>query len=119
MTIVLLDDNEMDLFVSSKLLENLHADVTVKGFTNPDNALDFLQADNSVIGLFVDNQMPGMSGFDFLAMLIENDIILPYMAVLTASLGTAERSKYAQLSRKVHLFEKPIKPDQIRLSLSL
>lgn len=119
MKIVLLDDNEMDLFVSRKLLENIRPEFTVESFTNPDLAFAHLADGAGINAIFVDNQMPGITGFDFLKRLIENDVHIPFMAVLTASLGSAERKKYAELGSSVHLFEKPIKPDQIKLSMAL
>src|SRR5215469_7840468 len=74
----LVDDEQLALERLSRLLANF-AEVTVAGTaTDPAEALKFLSSDDarSIDVLFLDIQMPGMTGFELLARLPEQPFVI-------------------------------------------
>jgi CheY-like chemotaxis protein len=71
MNIILVDDNDIDIVVNTKLLKLANITDNVISFNRSENALDWL-AENHPQGGFKDNvmlldiQMPGTDGFQFL-----------------------------------------------------
>ena len=108
MQIALIDDNEIDIFVNTKLLETSSVSCTITSHLNPLEALDELCAKDIDV-IIVDNQMPEITGYGFLEKIIEcKGENLPVMIVLTASVHTDLRTKYEGLHPNIHLWEKPL-----------
>lgn len=78
-TVLLLDDNQIDNLVNSKILKGTGYAENVLVIQSPQEAIDFIRSKMSFGEeipevLFLDIRMPGMNGFDFLRELnlIEN-----------------------------------------------
>ncbi|MBO6516429.1 MAG: response regulator [Bacteroidia bacterium] len=108
MQVVLIDDNEIDIFVNQKLLETSGLGAEISTFSNPVSALKDLQG-RDVDVIIVDNQMPELSGYDFLKKMLEakNDL-KSKMIVLTATVRQDLQDKYKALNPSIHLCEKPL-----------
>lgn len=95
MKIFLIDDNDIDLLISRKLLHKYDETVTVQSFKEPRQALKELVRASYTLPdiIFLDLNMPVMSGWDFLDSLttIVQEPITIYL--LTSSLDDRDREK--------------------------
>jgi CheY-like chemotaxis protein len=71
MNIILVDDNDIDIVVNTKLLKLANITDNVISFNRSENALDWLAKNHTQEGfkdnvLLLDIQMPGTDGFQFL-----------------------------------------------------
>jgi len=69
--VMLIDDNELDIFVNKKLLEAENFSSNVISHLSAQDALDYLKKHSSSVDeipnlIFLDIMMPGMDGFGFL-----------------------------------------------------
>jgi two-component system LytT family response regulator len=104
----LVDDEPLALERLSRLLANVE-EVTIAGSANdPAEALRFLSshAAQSIDVLFLDIQMPGMTGFDLLSRLAEQPLVI----------FTTAYDEYALRAFEVNSIDyllKPIEPEQL------
>lgn len=113
MQIALIDDNEIDIFVNQKLLETTGIKANIKSFLSPVSAYNELQND-PVDLIIVDNQMPEMTGYDFLGKMLEsNPGLNSKLIVLTATVRQDLRDKYNDLNEKIMLWEKPLNVEKL------
>ena len=73
-TVMIIDDSEMDNFLNKMILETMHYSENILTYTNPIHALNYFKELSVQSGegkkipqiVFLDINMPIMSGFDFL-----------------------------------------------------
>lgn len=117
MHLTLIDDNEIDIFVNQKLIESADNTIRVSSYLNPKEALQSL--DNASTDLIViDNQMPELSGYDFLTKLHAKHNELPKTIVLTASVREELEKQYKSIDHNIELWEKPLSVDRLTGLLS-
>ena len=120
--IVLVDDNETTSFLNNRLLGRLALADRVSTFARADEAFEQIwgnenqPVDTAPDLVFVDLKMPGMSGFDFLALY--NTLPQPVqdktvMAVLTTSMHGADTARVAQYPN-VEYLTKPLTEEKMR-----
>ena len=120
--IVLVDDNETTSFLNNRLLGRLALADRVSTFARADEAFEKIWGDGKLPAnaapdlVFVDLKMPGMSGFDFLALY--NTLPQPVqdktvMAVLTTSMHGADTARVAQYPN-VEYLTKPLTEEKMR-----
>ena len=120
--IVLVDDNETTSFLNNRLLGRLALADQVSTFARADEAFEQFwgnEGDTTKAApdlVFVDLKMPGMSGFDFLALY--NTLPQPVqdktvMAVLTTSMHGADTARVAQYPN-VEYLTKPLTEEKMR-----
>ena len=63
--ILLVDDDPINNLVTKRLLQKLNPVIIIQDFNKPEEAIEFLKA-NEVDLIFLDINMPGMNGWDFL-----------------------------------------------------
>ena len=104
----LVDDEPLALERLSRLLANVEAITIMGSASDPAEALRFLSSDaaRSVDVLFLDIQMPGMTGFDLLSRLAEQPLVI----------FTTAYDEYALRAFEVNSIDyllKPIEPEQL------
>ncbi len=108
MRIALIDDNEIDIFVNQKLIETAPFEASIRSFLNPSEGLSNLKESEADL-IIVDNQMPQLTGYQFLEQLLtfvgSNP---PKMIVLTASVHEDLINQYQELHQEILLWEKPL-----------
>ncbi|MFT5512995.1 MAG: CheY-like chemotaxis protein [Bacteroidia bacterium] len=118
MHIALIDDNEIDIFVNTKLLETSQITADIDSYLNPLVALDTL-CEKYIDIIIVDNQMPEISGYGFLEKIIAcKGDSLPIMIVLTASVHADLKVKYEGLHDDIKLWEKPLNVEALSALLA-
>jgi CheY-like chemotaxis protein len=74
-TIIIIDDNEIDIIINKKVIEHLNITGNIQTFSNPIQVLEYLkffQRNESYFNviapvlILIDNKMPIMTGFEFL-----------------------------------------------------
>ena len=120
--ILLVDDNETTSFLNNRLLGRLALADQVSTFARADEAFEQFwgnekpSADTVPDLVFVDLKMPGMSGFDFLALYntlpqaVQDQTV---MAVLTTSMHGADTARVAQYPN-VEYLTKPLTEEKMR-----
>lgn len=119
---VLVDDNEVDLFIQKRFIELNDFANSIVTFTSPQDALAFLQSADPQTSpvIFLDLNMPIMDGFTFL----ERSRALPReisdrsrVVVLTSSTSSQDKEKAGLFAQVIHFMSKPLSKkdlDEIR-----
>jgi CheY-like chemotaxis protein len=118
-TVMLLDDNELDNFINSKIIEAAYFAEKIYVNTNGRSALEFLKnlsvvADDCKLHpelIFVDLNMPIMDGFQFVESFIESSIgkrDLPKIAILTSSVCDEDQKRAQEISKDIVFLHKPL-----------
>lgn len=117
--VMLIDDNSLDLYITSKLITNCNFASTIMEYDNATTALAYLvDNQNETIALpqiiFVDIYMPLMGGFEFLEKfktLSQTAIDHCKIIMISSTIDDRDISK-AKLDKTVSLFAvKPITTD--------
>lgn len=115
--VMLVDDNELDNFINSKVLEAQRFGSKVYIATSGRSALEFLN-NLLVVGngfpevIFVDINMPIMDGFQFLEQFrkISEKLGDPAIAVLTSSVSDDDRRRAYSVAPGCIFINKPLTP---------
>lgn len=90
--ILIVDDNRLNLKVTSRLLEPYSLDITL--LESGEECVDLVKEQNNFDLIMLDQMMPGMSGTDTLNKLREIDGFKTPIVVLTADAMDGQREKY-------------------------
>ncbi len=105
--IYLVDDQPIANFITRKLLELEGYTGCIMEFNNAEEALNAISLDEENPLIFLDINMPGTNGWEFLEKLKQQkahyDIIL-----LTSSTSKFDREKAAEYSSVIKYMEKPL-----------
>src|SRR3954468_10464654 len=66
---IIIDDNQIDIFIASKMIESALPESAIVSFLNATDALEMIQntaQENKISIVFVDINMPIMDGFQFM-----------------------------------------------------
>ena len=108
--ILVIDDNKLNLKVTSKLLEPYEVNVTV--FESGEECIDTINEGNKYDLILMDIMMPGMDGIETLSKLKEiNDFDIPVIA-LTADAIVGQKEKYLAMGFNDYL-TKPIDKSEL------
>ena len=121
MKIFLIDDNNIDLLISHKLLLKYRPDLEVKEFNKAREAVAVLQKASSQEEvpdlILLDLNMPGMNGWEFLEAIRTIDY-QPVVFILTSSLDERDKSMSAQYEIVKGYITKPLNNASINQALS-
>jgi CheY-like chemotaxis protein len=123
--IMLLDDNELDNYVNQKLIQMSSFSEKIYINTNAKNAIEFLN--NLLISgrpgselypevIFIDLNMPGMDGCQFVELLFARSIIYQKdvkLVILTSSVHNTDREKAKAMSDKIIFLNKPLTEEML------
>ncbi|MEJ2005846.1 MAG: response regulator [Cyclobacteriaceae bacterium] len=117
--VMLIDDSEIDIFISKKILEVNHFSRDIVSTTSPREALDMLKtARNGSIPelIFLDLNMPVIDGFRFLSEFAD----LPKsvrdqigIVVLTSSENDLDRDMASQSTSVIEYVSKPLTEEKV------
>ncbi len=111
-TIILVDDQPIANFITRKLLEVEGYNKDILDFTNPEEALTYLEDKQNTL-IFLDLNMPEMNGWEFLDYLKlksqQHKII-----ILTSSTSTVDQNKAKEYDSVIKYVEKPLNKDKFR-----
>lgn len=119
-SIMLIDDNKIDLFIFNEFIKQMNIAHTVLQYSFATDALNFLK-ENEITQwpdlILLDIHMPVMSGFDFL----DNYVSLPEacrqkcnIIVVSSSLDTGDKLKANEHPEVIQLLEKPLNTNKLR-----
>lgn len=117
-TVFVIDDNEVDLFIQKRFMELNQFASEVVTFKSPSQALEVIQnqADRPPEVIFLDLNMPALSGFDLLESL---KIQLPALAnkfkfvILTSSNSQEDYDRAQSFENVVGFITKPLTLDRL------
>lgn len=123
---MLIDDNKIDLFINQKIIEKESALCNIEAFTSANSAMKYLKILENVMDyntfskpdiIFLDINMPDMSGFQFLeafkALNIENkSSIKIYM--LSSSVNIIDIQKVKNEESCIGFINKPLTKETIK-----
>lgn len=122
-TIMLIDDNEIDLFVNKKIIKSVYPDSKIVSFKKADDALEFLKlisiSDEKKFPniILLDLYMPNAAnGFKFLReyhALSKEVSFAPQVIVLTCSINPFDRIESLLFTSVKEFVTKPLSTDKI------
>lgn len=109
--IMLVDDQSIANLIMRKFIEMKLQGYQVTDFTNPAEALQQLNRVSPHL-IFLDLNMPEISGWDFLDKMQEQKLDYK-VVVLTSSTSQLDREKAETYSNVIAYYEKPFKPEEL------
>jgi CheY-like chemotaxis protein len=111
MKVLMIDDNELDLLISRKLISKQDPSLQFTEFSSASEALKSLReqqkADYDII--LLDLNMPEMNGWEFLDEYQQLEIPKSHVYILTSSLDTRDKMKSREYEVVKGYFDKPLK----------
>ena len=109
--VLIVDDDDIVLLVQSKILQRCEISQAPLKFKSAKEALRFLyeNKEDSQYLIFLDINMPEMSGWDFLNEIKKNNLMAQSRVVMvTSSIDSYDKSKAATYDYVIDYIEKPI-----------
>lgn len=112
-TILVVDDDEISNFISSRYIDK--AGIKSSVFNYPEEAFKYLLANVPAIDLILlDINMPNMNGFQFLDAMMDHKIETKVI-LLTSSINAADRDKADNYESVIDFWNKPINYEKLKL----
>ncbi len=115
-TVLLVDDNPIDLMINTKTLERYDDSIEVCKASSAQEALQFLQEGKcKPTCMLLDIKMPGMDGFEFLAALKESGQEVKFgIHMLSSSIDPADLENAEKDPLVNSYIEKPLNLDKLK-----
>ncbi len=114
--IMLVDDVEISNFIMRKMIEKVSADYEIYDYIYPSKAIADLNQINPDI-IFLDLNMPGMDGWQFLEFMKENNVSLP-VYILTSSTSELDLQKSQNYNNVRDFLIKPLNANKLKTILN-
>lgn len=111
------DDDRMVLFIHEKMMIQSEFSSSPKSFFDPHEALAYIsQHSNSTkFVIFLDVNMPDISGWDFLEELKKQDLYRHcYVFVVTSSIDSSDKERAATYDAAIGFVEKPLSVERLK-----
>lgn len=109
--VVVVDDDDIILFLHRKILQSVALSEESKSFNSAQKFLDYIasiKGDTRPVLLFLDVNMPVMDGWGLLDVIHEEDFCHPIEVIMvTSSVDQEDKDKAAQYAKIVYFVEKP------------
>ena len=116
--VMLVDDDDADLFLHSLVLRDCDQVREVTAFQDPAQSLQFLRDNpHRVDVLFLDINMPAMDGFAFLeeySCIVREHLVQRQVVMLTSSVNPADRARAWAADVTITYLEKPLDAESLR-----
>ncbi|MDF9799737.1 CheY-like chemotaxis protein [Catalinimonas alkaloidigena] len=115
MKVLMIDDNELDLLISRKLISKQVNSLEFTEYNNATEALQHLagQEENDFDIILLDLNMPEMNGWDFLEEYRKLPVHKANVYILTSSLDTRDKLRSKEYEAVKGYFDKPLKSNYI------
>jgi CheY-like chemotaxis protein len=121
---IIIDDSELDCFVTQKFLEFSTKDLTIQTFQNAQYALEIIRentAGNSLVPtiILLDLQMPFMNGFEFVEEFekfpaeVQKNYRIAILTVLTPASNPADIHRIRTYKTVNSIIEKPLTKEKL------
>lgn len=114
-SIVILDDDQLSIFLTEEIIREYFGKLHVFSFTDPDACIDFLSEQEEQSVILLDLNMPTMEGWVFLDRL-KNKGMDFQIIILTSSINNDDRLRAVELG--VGFLTKPLNPEEFKTELS-
>ena len=111
--IILIDDQKIANFITIKLLQLEGIEENISDFTDPKEAFAQLQKMEKEVLIFLDLNMPEMSGWEFLDKMNQEKIMHPTV-ILTSSTSKLDQEKSEQYPMVIDYIIKPLNQGKIK-----
>ena len=113
MKFVIVDDEEVNLIIASRLLLHVLHAKNVHVYRNADDALCFFKnyQGSEPVSLFLDLNMPGMSGWDFVKCFDEFDECLKrlvHIYIISSSIDPSDEARALANPNIISFVQKPL-----------
>lgn len=117
--IVLIDDDRISLLLTKSIVLKMYPDQEVIGFISPKNALEYLKGNTENgtrnIVIFLDINMPTISGWDILELLNEKEIDIKCIVyMLTSSIYKKDLDRAMKYDCVKKFISKPLTISKIK-----
>lgn len=113
---LIVDDNEADQFLTKLVIEEFNPNIEVISAYDGQEALDLLSTmDNQPGIIFLDINMPGMNGLEFLEEYSRWEHQAPVIAMLTTSEQTKDRQNSMSYGFVRNYFTKPLGKEDLEI----
>ena len=113
-TVLIVDDEEKSRLYLAELTHELFPKLTLQFAASPFEALYLLEKQNVDL-IFLDVEMPGMTGLEMLSQLREKIVNTP--VVFVSAYKRAEFIQKAMRLNAIDYIDKPVDPDELRLAI--
>ncbi len=116
-SVLIVDDNQTDRILYTKLLSSLLPGYSVKNAPNGKVALEIVKSSPPAL-LIVENKMPLMNGMELAKQISLNEDVItkPPVIVLARNVNEEEKENYKSLGVK-YIFEKPVELDLFKKAI--
>lgn len=114
---MLIDDDEINNFVNSKLISITHPEIQVDTFQHAKSALEKLQSGYLPDIILLDLNMPELNGWEFINEFKKLNLKIP-IYILTSSIDHFDWKKSRQYAEVIDFIDKPLSRIKIQKIVS-
>lgn len=111
----LIDNDEAENYINQEILSRMGVDLEIKVYSNGIEALEMIKNDGCPDLIFLDVNMPGFDGFEFLQHFEQTLTCTTPVVMLTSSTRPEDQARAIQYKSVIDYLEKPFKLQDTRL----
>ncbi|CAN5348212.1 response regulator [soil metagenome] len=110
--LLFIDDDEISNYLSKRMIQNIDSALKVKVITSGEEAINFLKDFSNIDLIFLDINMPGMDGIDFIKEYRKLDYTAKVIILTSIELSTDKLNQLIELNC-CDLILKPINKEKL------